>query len=104
MTSIIWALKESKAKGRPGTSGKTVVVGIFNRKGRVQTEIIPDARRKRWQDIIQGSVEMETIIHSGGWRGQNRLVDLGNKKQFRVDHGKKEFVRGKAYINGIESF
>jgi hypothetical protein len=33
--TAIWALKESKAKGGPGASGKTVVVGIFNRKGRV---------------------------------------------------------------------
>ena len=29
---------------------------------------------------------------------------MRGKKQFRVDHGKKEFIRGKARIKGIESF
>jgi transposase-like protein len=47
---------------------------------------------------------METIIHSDGWRGYNGLVDLGYKKHFRVHHGKNEFARGRAHINGIESF
>ena len=31
-------------------------------------------------------------------------VDLGYKKHFRVHHGKNEFARGRAHINGIESF
>ena len=47
---------------------------------------------------------METIIHSDGQRGYNGLVDLGDKKHFRIHHGKKGFVGGKTHINGIESF
>jgi hypothetical protein len=31
-------------------------------------------------------------------------VDFGYKKHFRVYHGKNEFSRGNAHINGIESF
>ena len=62
-----------------GASGKTIVFGIFNRNGEVYTEIEPDARRKTLQDIIRGRVEMESIIHSDGWRGYNGLVDLGTK-------------------------
>ena len=34
----------------------------------------------------------------------NGLVDFGYKKHFRVHHGKNEFARGNAHINGIESF
>jgi len=93
-----------KGKRGRGASGKTIIFGIFNRHGKVDTEIIPDARRKRLQDIIRGRVDMETVIHSDGWRGYNGLVDLGYKKHFRVHHGKNEFVRGKTHINGIESF
>jgi len=96
--------KRVKGKRGRGASGKTIVFGIFNRNGKVYTEIIPDARRKTLQDIIRGRVDLDTIIHSDGWRGYNGLVDLGYRKHFRVYHGKNEFVRGMTHINGIESF
>ncbi len=96
--------KRVKGKRGRGASGKTIVFGIFQRNGKVYTEIVSDARRKTLQDIIRGRVDLETVIHSDGWRGYNGLVDLGYKKHFRVHHGKNEFVRGKAHINGIESF
>ena len=56
------------------------------------------------QDIIRGRVDIDTIIHSDDWCRFNRLVDIGYKKYFRIHNGKNEFVRGKAHINGIESF
>lgn len=96
--------KRVKGKRGRGASGKTIVFGIFQRNGKVYTEIVPDARRKTLQDIIRGRVDLETVIHSDGWRGYTGLVDLGYKKHFRVHHGKNEFVRGKVHINGIESF
>ena len=96
--------KRVKGKRGRGASGKTIVFGILKRKGKVYTEIVPDASRKTLQDIIRGRVDMETVIHSDGWRGYNGLVDLGYKKHFRVHHGKNEFARGRANINGIESF
>ena len=54
--------------------------------------------------FIRGKVEPESIIYSDGWRGYNGLVDVGYGKHLRVDHGRNEFVRGKAHINGIEGF
>ena len=96
--------KRVKGKRGRGASGKTIVFGIFQRNGKVYTEIVPDARRKTLQDIVRGRVDLETVIHSDGWRGYTGLVDLGYKKHFRVHHGKNEFVRGKSHINGIESF
>jgi len=56
------------------------------------------------QQVIRGKVSIESIIHSDGWRGYDGLVDVGYEKHFRVRHGKNEFVRGNAHINGIESF
>ena len=57
-------------------SGKTIVLGIFKRNGKVYTEMIPDARKKTLQDIIRGKVALESLIHSDGWRGYNGLVDV----------------------------
>ena len=87
--------KRVKGKRGRGASGKTIVFGILKRKGKVYTEIVPNASRKTLQDIIRGRVDMETVIHSDGWRGYNGLVDLGYKKHFRVHHGKNEFARGR---------
>ena len=93
-----------KGKRGRGAYGKTIVFGIFKRDGMVYTEIIPDCSKKTLQGIIRGRVELESVIHSDGWRGYSGLVDLGYAKHLRVDHGRNEFVRGRSHINGIEGF
>jgi len=95
-----------RIKGRRGRGalGKTIVFGIFRRNGKVYTEIVPNCARKTLQAVIRGRIELESIIHSDGWRGYDGLVDLGYKKHFRVNHGSNEFVQKRSHINGIESF
>jgi len=95
-----------RIKGRRGRGalGKTIVFGIFRRNGKVYTEIVPNCARKTLQAVIRGRIELESVIHSDGWRGYDGLVDLGYKKHFRVNHGSNEFVQKKSHINGIESF
>lgn len=90
-------------KGR-GALGKTIVFGLFKRAGKVYTEIVPNCSKRVLQQVIRGRIDVDSVIHSDGWRGYDGLVDLGYKKHYRVHHGKNEFVRGKAHINGIESF
>ena len=90
-------------RGR-GARGKTIVFGLFKRNGRVYTEIVPDCSKATLQGIIRGRVELESVIHSDGWRGYDGLVDLGYHKHFRVDHGTNEFANKHSHINGIESF
>lgn len=68
-------------RGR-GARGKTIVFGLFKRKDKVYTEIVPDCSRATLQDIIRGCVDLESIIHSDGWRGYDGLVDLGYQKHF----------------------
>jgi transposase-like protein len=96
--------KHIKGKRGRGAYGKTIVFGIFKRNGKVYTEIVPDCARSTLQAVIRGRVSIDSIIHSDKWRGYNGLVDLGYKKHFRVDHGKNEFARKSAHINGIEGF
>ena len=93
-----------KGKRGRGAYGKTIVFGIFKRDGMVYTEIVPDCSKKTLQGVIRGHVELESVIHSDGWRGYNGLVDLGYAKHLRVDHGRNEFTRGRSHINGIEGF
>jgi len=93
-----------KGKRGRGAGGKTIVFGMFNRNGKVYTEIVPDVSKKTLQAIIRGRVSQESIVHSDTWRGYNGLVDLGYNKHYRVRHGMDEFATDKSHINGIESF
>ena len=84
---------------------KQPVFGIFERDGRVYTEIVPDCKKVTLQAVIKGKVSIESVIYSDGWRGYNGLVDVGYSRHFRVNHGANEFARdGHCHINGIESF
>lgn len=56
------------------------------------------------QGIIRGRVDLESVIHSDGWRGYDGLVDLGYQKHFRVQHSHNEFANKHSHINEIESF
>jgi len=92
-----------KGKRGRGAYGKTVVFGVFEREGKVYTEIVPDCSKPTLQGIIHGRVDPASVINSDGWRGYNGLVDLGYG-HYRVDHSKDEFARGRVHINGIEGF
>ena len=93
-----------KGKRGRGAYGKTIVFGLLKREGKVYTEIVPDVKAATLQALIRGRVDIDSVIHSDGWRGYDGLVDIGYDKHFRVHHGQNEFVRGKSHINGIESF
>lgn len=101
--SYFGARRVKGLRGR-GARGKTIVFGLFKSNGRVYTEIVPDCSKSTLQGIIRGRVDLESVIHSDGWRGYDGLVDLGYRKHFRVEHGANEFANKQSHINGIESF
>lgn len=86
-----------------GAGRKTIVFGIFERRGRVHCEIVPDASRLSLQRVIRRKVAVESVINTDKWRSYNGLVELGYG-HFRVDHGRSEFARDGVHINGIEAF
>jgi len=83
-----------RGKEGRGARGKTIVFGILECHGKGYTEIVPTAAKKPLQAAIRGQVALDRIIHSGGWRGYDRLVDRGYKRHFHVNHGQHEFTRG----------
>jgi len=80
------------------------VFGLYKWQENVYAEIIPDCSRAAWQGIVRGRVSPDPVVHSGGWRGYNGLVDVGCEKYFGVDHCLNEFVRGASHINGLKAF
>ena len=90
-------------RGR-GAFKKVPVLGLLKRHGKVYTQIVPNCSRPVWTAILKGKVALGSVIDSDGWKGYSGLVDLGYKKHHRVDHGRNQFVKRKAHINGIENF
>lgn len=99
----------SRIKGTPGiklkgrSTNKQPVFGIYERGGRVYTEIVCDVTKNTLQAIVRGKVSLESIIHTDKRKAYNGLVDVGYQKHFRVNHS-KEFSNKKCHINGIEAF
>jgi len=97
-----------RLKGVPGKRGrgthKQPVFGIYERNGRVYTEIVPNCRKKTLQAIIRGKVDTKVIVHTDKWRGYDGLVDVGYDKHKRINHSKAFSYGNGTHINGIENF
>ena len=54
-------------KRERGTKGKTIVLGILNRGGKMDTQMIPNVKKSSILNIIQEKVEYDTIVNTDGW-------------------------------------
>jgi transposase len=93
---------KGKLKRGRGTL-KQPVFGLYERNGRVYTEIVPDVKKKTLQQLVRGYVALNTLILSDGWKGYDGLVDVGFDRHMRVNHSDFFVING-VHINGIESF
>ena len=87
-----------RRKGR--ATNKQPVFGIYERGGKVYTEIVPDCRKKTLQQIIRGRVDPASVLHTDQWVGYDGLVDVGYDKHLRI---KKSAPLRKAKSTSMES-
>lgn len=95
--------KRVRGKRGRGAAGKTPVFGILKRGGKVYVNIVKNCSRAQLMPILQGKILEGSTVYSDGWRAYDGLI-LNGYDHYRVYHGDNEFVRGKAHVNGIESF
>jgi transposase len=96
--------KRIRGKRGRGAGKKIPVVGVLKRGGKVKTKVVKNCSKEEIMPIIKGKILDESTIYSDGWRSYDGLINLKDFEHYRVYHSKDEFVRGKAHINGIESF
>ena len=89
-------------RGR-GASGKTPVIGLLKRGGKVFTQIVENCSKQALVPIIKGKVLSEATVYTDGWKSYDGLI-LDGSKHHRIHHHENEFARGKNHVNGIESF
>ncbi len=92
-----------RGKQGRGASGKTPVIGLLKRDGRVFAKVVHDCSRKELLPIIKGQILEDATVYTDGWKAYDSLLREGYKHH-RVHHHKDEFARGKNHVNGIESF
>lgn len=95
--------KRVRGKRGRGAAGKTPVFGILKRDGKVFVNVVKNCRKEQLMPIIEGKVLEGSTIYSDDWKSYDGLI-LNGYDHYRVYHSKDEFVRGKAHVNGIESF
>lgn len=99
-----------RVRGHPGprkrgrSTLKQPVFGIFERGGRVYTEVIPDAKAPTLRAVIRGHIAHDAVLVTDGWPGYNGLVDVGGYDRHLRINKSKHFAESGVHVNGIESF
>ena len=76
--------------------------GIYERHGRVYTEIVSDCSAKTLQAIIRGRVSPESVVHTDGWRGYDGLVDVTVASSELPDFDGDGSTIPDYYIDGVD--
>jgi transposase-like protein len=89
-------------RGR-GAEGKTIVMGLAQRQGRVMAQIVPDVKSRTLLPIIKEKVLQKSIIYTDELHSYDRIPEMGYQHK-RVHHESKVYVMGDAHTNTIEGF
>ena len=95
--------KREQLGGR-GTAGKTPLLGMVERNGRVRGMIIPVADTMTLESEVQANIERGTAVLTDGHAGYDGLKALGYQPE-AVQHSQGIYVLGKdIHTNTIEGF
>ena len=100
--------KRSGKRGR-GAEGKTIVMGLKERGGKITTQVIPDVKKDTLRDVVLENVEPGSLVSTDELYSYN-LLEGDGFKHGAVKHGAKEWsyydYRHDAthHTNNVESF
>jgi transposase-like protein len=92
--------REAKIQGR-GAVGKTIVMGILERHGKVRAKVVPNTSQETLHGEIKANVEKGSEVFTDQFPAYNGLApDYVHKF---VNHA-IEYVKDNVHTNGIENF
>jgi transposase-like protein len=87
-----------------GAAGKTPVLGIVQRQGRVIAKAVPNIKGRTVMPIIRTAVpSTETRIYTDELPLYEQLYWTGYRQE-TIKHGQKKYVVGRAHTNTVEGF
>jgi transposase-like protein len=84
-----------------GSVGKTAVMGLLERKGRVHAKVVESVDRATLHAQIKENVETGSNVFTDEWRSYQGLDDAYTHQV--INHS-LEYVRDNVHTNGIENF
>jgi transposase len=85
------------------TTNKTIVLGLKQRGGRLNAEVIPNIKMGTLQKALRRHVEKGATVSTDELRSYN-LLKLDGYTHGNVTHSAKQYWQGDYSTNGIESF
>ena len=92
-----------KGKRGRGAEGKTAVMGMVQRNGKLETRTISDAKAKTILPIVRLNVQPGTHVYTDEYKVYNALPAMGYKHD-SIPHSEKIYVQGRVHTNTIEGF
>lgn len=92
-----------KGKRGRGAAGKTPVVGIIQRNGKVKTMAVPDVKSDTLQILVKNHVKEGSTVYTDGWQWYSGLKEHGFIHKL-VDHDKEFISDGNTHTNSIEGY
>jgi len=94
------AQRSKRGRGTGGT-GKEIVMGLLERKGKIKLKHVANARRNTVQAEVRQNVEAGSQVFTDALPSYNGLSQ--DYVHQAIDHA-KEYVRGNVHTNGLENF
>jgi len=95
--------KRPGKRGR-GAEGKTIVVGMVERKGGIATKVVPNIKRATVIPEIRQRVANSSVVFTDEHHTYDLLGSGQGYLHYRVNHGGKQYINGIAHTNTIEGF
>lgn len=92
--------RKKKIKGTGG-SGKSIVIGMLERQGRIAAKAIRNTKRETLHQEIKDHVNPGSTVYTDDWRGYRKLP---KDYEHQVINHAQSYVRGQVHTNTIENF
>jgi transposase-like protein len=91
--------RERRIENERGAAGKTIVMGMLERKGRVRTHVVKTSR-KELQPLVREHVEAGSQLFTDSHPGYQGMQEFEHNV---IDHA-VSYVEGNVHTNGLENF
>jgi transposase-like protein len=86
---------------RGGMGGKTAVLGMVERGGRVHAEVVGDAKRRTLAPRVRERIEPGSTVYTDALKSYYGLA--ADYEHAVIDH-MESYVNGRVHTNGVENF
>ena len=92
---------KNHTRGR-GSENKTPIFGAVEREGSVMAKAVPNVKASTVMPLLRQNVQLGAKLMTDEFGIYNRAGESFDHQ--RINHGRKEYVRGEVYTNTIEGF